>query len=102
MAKEVGATPAQVALAWVQGRPGVASTILGARTVSQLDENLAALDLVLPAPLRAALDAATEPALDFPAAFVRRAGMFSHGGSTINGTTWPVFPNAPKSNSERY
>jgi aryl-alcohol dehydrogenase-like predicted oxidoreductase len=32
MADEVGATPAAVALAWVQSRPGVASTIIGARS----------------------------------------------------------------------
>jgi aryl-alcohol dehydrogenase-like predicted oxidoreductase len=32
IAAQVGATTAQVALAWVQGRPGVTSTIIGART----------------------------------------------------------------------
>ena len=37
-------SPASVALAWVQGRPGVASTIIGARRLDQLEQNLAALD----------------------------------------------------------
>ena len=32
---------AQVALAWVTDRPAVTSTILGARTLDQLDDNLA-------------------------------------------------------------
>src|SRR5882762_820487 len=43
IAKEAGAAPASVALAWVQARPGVASTIIGARRMDQLDQNLAAL-----------------------------------------------------------
>src|SRR3954468_16746353 len=44
---ELEATPASIALAWVQGRPGVASTIIGARRLDQLDQNLAALDVSL-------------------------------------------------------
>lgn len=39
-----GASPAQAALNWVRRRPGVSSVILGARTVEQLDDNLAALE----------------------------------------------------------
>jgi aryl-alcohol dehydrogenase-like predicted oxidoreductase len=102
VASELGATPAQVALAWVQGRPGVASTILGARTLAQLDDNLAALDLKLLPEQLEALESVSTPALDFPAAFVARAGIFSHGGTTINGRTWPVLPNAPKGDGDRY
>ena len=37
-------TSAAIALAWVQQRPGVASTIIGARRLDQLQQNLAALD----------------------------------------------------------
>src|ERR1700688_3684953 len=44
---EVGAPPATVALAWVHSRPGVASTLIGARRTDQLTANLAALDVVL-------------------------------------------------------
>jgi aryl-alcohol dehydrogenase-like predicted oxidoreductase len=47
IAKETGRTPAQVALNWVANRPGVASTLVGARTLTQLDDNLAALDFEL-------------------------------------------------------
>jgi aryl-alcohol dehydrogenase-like predicted oxidoreductase len=36
-----------VALAWVSGRPGVTSTLIGVETVAQLDENIATLDLKL-------------------------------------------------------
>lgn len=39
--------PAQVALSWLINRPGVASTVIGARTVSQLNDNLKALDIDL-------------------------------------------------------
>ncbi len=38
---------AQIALAWVADRPAVSSVILGARTLEQLTDNLAAADLVL-------------------------------------------------------
>src|SRR5678815_3580712 len=44
VAAALGTTPAAVALAWVQSRPGVASTIIGARRLDQFDANLAALD----------------------------------------------------------
>lgn len=42
-----GLLPAQIALAWVLGRPGVSSVIVGARTEKQLSENLAAIDVTL-------------------------------------------------------
>ncbi|MFB6242799.1 MAG: aldo/keto reductase [Halobaculum sp.] len=42
VADEVGATPAQTALAWASHREGITAPIVGARTVEQLTENLAA------------------------------------------------------------
>jgi aryl-alcohol dehydrogenase-like predicted oxidoreductase len=42
VSRQVDATPAQVALAWLSARDGVTAPIVGARTVSQLEENLAA------------------------------------------------------------
>ena len=47
IAEARGVSPAQVALAWLLGRPGVASVIVGARTEEQLADNLGAADLVL-------------------------------------------------------
>jgi aryl-alcohol dehydrogenase-like predicted oxidoreductase len=41
------ATPAQVALAWLMHRDGVAAPIVGARTVDQLEENLGAAEVDL-------------------------------------------------------
>ena len=47
IAAERGVSPSQVALAWLAGRPGVTSVILGARTREQLADNLAAADVEL-------------------------------------------------------
>lgn len=57
LAREHGLTPAQLALAWVVRRGYVASTILGATTLEQLEENLACLDVKLSAELEAAVEA---------------------------------------------
>lgn len=59
VAGELGETPARVALAWVVGRPGVASTLMGVSRAEQITENVAALDLDLPPEQRAALDDAS-------------------------------------------
>jgi aryl-alcohol dehydrogenase-like predicted oxidoreductase len=67
VAEECGASMAEVALAWLTARPGVTSTILGARTVEQLDANLRAADLRLTDEQTAALDAASDlHAGDYP------------------------------------
>ncbi len=67
VAEQRGVTMAEVALAWLTDRPGVTSTILGARTVEQLQTNLRAADLHLGAEETAALDAASElGAPDYP------------------------------------
>ncbi len=47
VAAELGCEPAQAALAWAMSRPGVASTIVGARTVAQLTGNIAAANISL-------------------------------------------------------
>ncbi|MFB6086525.1 MAG: aldo/keto reductase [Halodesulfurarchaeum sp.] len=47
IAEEVGATPAQTALAWLMHRDGVTAPIVGARTVEQLEENLGAAAIEL-------------------------------------------------------
>jgi aryl-alcohol dehydrogenase-like predicted oxidoreductase len=64
VAKEVGGSPAQVALNWVATQPGIVSPIIGATKVAQLNDNLAALSFVLPSSLRERLDAVSvlEPA----------------------------------------
>jgi aryl-alcohol dehydrogenase-like predicted oxidoreductase len=61
VASEVGRSPAQVALRWVAGRPGVAGTLVGATSVAQLDANLDALDVELSAAHLALLDEVSRP-----------------------------------------
>ena len=61
VAEETGASMSQVALAWLADRPAVTSVILGARTIEQLDDNLAAADLTLSDDQRARLDEASAP-----------------------------------------
>jgi aryl-alcohol dehydrogenase-like predicted oxidoreductase len=51
-----GVSGAQVALAWLAGRPGVCSIVLGARNETQLKDNLASASLVLSAEERRELD----------------------------------------------
>jgi aryl-alcohol dehydrogenase-like predicted oxidoreductase len=102
VAGELGTTAARVALAWVQGRPGVASTIIGARTLAQLDDNIEAIDVALSPDQRQRLDALSEPTLGFPAPFLKMATMFTHAGATVNGVPSMVWPAIPKNDSERY
>ena len=67
VADERGTSMAQVALAWVTDRAAVTATILGARTLEQLDDNLAAAGLHLSAEETAVLDRASDPpAGDYP------------------------------------
>ncbi|MEY2850076.1 MAG: hypothetical protein RI885_2743 [Actinomycetota bacterium] len=59
-----GVSSSQVSLAWLGAQPAVTSVILGARTVEQLRDNLAAVDLELGADEIAALSAAGAPTPD--------------------------------------
>ena len=61
-----GASPAQVALAWLLGKPAVTSLIIGARTEEQLRDNLGAAALSLTADEREALDKVSAPDLIYP------------------------------------
>ena len=62
-----GVSAAQVALAWLLGRPGVVSLIIGARTDEQLEDNLAAADLQLTDDGARAARGGQPPALDLSA-----------------------------------
>ena len=59
VAADAGATPAQVALAWLAAQRSVAAPIASATSVAQVDELLGAMRLVLTLSQLAALDAAT-------------------------------------------
>jgi aryl-alcohol dehydrogenase-like predicted oxidoreductase len=59
-------SPARVALAWLLGRPGITSVIVGARTDEQLADNLAAAELTLSAEEMSRLEAVSRPPLIYP------------------------------------
>jgi aryl-alcohol dehydrogenase-like predicted oxidoreductase len=102
IAKARDTTVARVAIAWVQSRPGVASTIIGARTLQQLDDNLSAIDVRLTAQDVEKVDALTKPTLNFPADFLANAAPFFQGGTTINGRSAPAWPMSPEGDQDRY
>lgn len=72
VAKEIGKTPSQVALAWLLLNPAVAAPIVGARTVAQLEDNLGALEVELTAQQRSRLESASAIELGFPHDFLAR------------------------------
>ena len=66
IAEEHGVSAAQVALAYLLGRPAVTSLVIGAKTTEQLADNLAAADLVLTAGERRRLDDVSAVPLIYP------------------------------------
>ncbi|MFZ9914077.1 MAG: aldo/keto reductase [Phycisphaerales bacterium] len=96
-------TPAQVALRWVMDRAGVTSTIIGARSLGQLDDNLAACALRLRPEDTRRLDALTEPPPCFPHEFINHLIPNTiHGGTHINGRETQPWPLSPQNDSERW
>jgi aryl-alcohol dehydrogenase-like predicted oxidoreductase len=70
VAHELGATPAQVAIAWVRAQPWHIVPIVGARTEAQLRENLGALGVSLSAGQLERLEAASGFSTGFPRDFL--------------------------------
>ena len=67
-AEGLGASPTEVALAWLRDRPGVVAPILGARTNNQLLAALASEELELPEEITRALEEVSAPPLGYPEA----------------------------------
>jgi len=90
VSKEADRRPAQVALNWITRRPGVASTIIGATSVAQLEDNLRALDFVLPHQASEKLEAASRPEAVFPYTFFGppMQGMVRGGASVRREPPW--------------
>lgn len=72
VAGEIGCTAAQVALAWVLHQPAVASPVIGARTLAQVEQNLDALAVSLDQEQLIRLNAVSDPGAIFPNNFLRR------------------------------
>lgn len=90
IAKAHATNVASVALAWVRAQPGVSSVIIGARRLSQLDENVRAVDVHLGADELARLDALTKPRFGFPQNMIEMAPGIINGGTTVNGVSGPI------------
>jgi aryl-alcohol dehydrogenase-like predicted oxidoreductase len=69
-----GVSVARVALAWVLHKPAVMSVIIGAKTLEQLDDNLAAADLVLTPEEMARLDEVSDLPAEYPGWMLSRQG----------------------------
>nr|HEX4316451.1 aldo/keto reductase [Kofleriaceae bacterium] len=92
VARAHDSTVARTALAWVRQRPGVTSTIIGARRVAQLDDNLASLGLELTAAELAHLDSLTTPPAIFPQRMEPHFPAIHNGGTWVNGVQMPPSP----------
>ncbi|APR77296.1 L-fuco-beta-pyranose dehydrogenase [Minicystis rosea] len=92
IAKAHDSTVARVAIAWLQAQPGVTSTIIGARRLSQLEDNVKALDVKLTADELAKLGALTKPTFGFPQSMQPVFPAIHNGGTTVNGVYAPPSP----------
>lgn len=102
IAGETGSTPAQVALHWVQTQPGVTSTIIGAKRLSQLQDNLGALDIRLSPEQRARLAEKSAYPRHFPHNFLDNIPSAVQNGATVNGVKSQPWALSPKTDAERH
>lgn len=70
-AEKLGVSPIALSLAWNMDRPGVVAPIVGPKSVSQLEDNLASLELTLPEETAQRIDEASPPRLGYPHDFLR-------------------------------
>ncbi len=85
VADRIGASPSQTALAWLREQPSLATILIGAHTVAQLEENAASARIQLAAEDLALLDEVSKPRIPYPGDFARRAIGSVSGGTRING-----------------
>jgi aryl-alcohol dehydrogenase-like predicted oxidoreductase len=97
VAAEAGASPARVAMAWLRHRAAQSATtyvpVIGPRNVAQLEDYLAALDLVLSAEQAGKLDAVSAVPLGVPHQIGRNA-LWSVLPGAADQVVWPAVPVA--------
>jgi hypothetical protein len=106
VAKKLGKTRAQVALNWVATQPGITSPILGATKLSQLEDNLGAIEFSIPAELRKSLDDASAMERGAPYGFFEpMLQSWISGGTALRpwspGRAYPDLAAAPDSGLAR-
>jgi len=89
-----GVSAARVALAWLLGRPGVTSLVIGARTPEQLADNLGAADLRLAPDERTRLDTLSAPPLPYPH-WRHALSAPDRLGTPELAVLWPYIPERP-------
>jgi aryl-alcohol dehydrogenase-like predicted oxidoreductase len=79
-AKEIGCSPAQLAIAWLQHQSPRRIPLLVARSVQQLQDNLGSVNVKLSSKILGRLDGATKIHLGYPSNFFsfRHDGWFKH------------------------
>ncbi len=103
VANELGKSMAQVALNWVANRPGVASILIGATKMKQLEDNLAALSFEIPSELLKKLNTVSAPPVPFPYTFFQNKLQQTIAGGTSVGPKPPHYTpklHIPKEKSE--
>lgn len=94
VAGEVGATAAQVAIAWTRARSRAVHPIIAASSAAQLKENLGAAELSLPGEAVERLDSAVEFDAGFLANFIAEcdddAGVFGEDAARVDGRRTPI------------
>jgi diketogulonate reductase-like aldo/keto reductase len=93
---------ARVALAWLQAQPGVTSTIIGARRLTQLEDNVKALEVKLTADELAHLNEKTKPVLGFPATMQPIFPALHNGGTRVNGIHADLLPFGVRKGEKPY
>lgn len=82
VADEPGITASQAAIAWTRARSRTVHPIIGARSAEQLQENLGAIDVVLPEEAIQHLAAAVEFDVGFPTGFIAETSPVVFGEAT--------------------
>lgn len=95
-------TPAQIALNWVQSNKAVTSTIIGAKRLAQLEDNLGAMDFALSAQQRARIEELCPYAKHFPHNFLDKIAPAIQNGTTVNGQASDAWGLGPADDSERH
>lgn len=91
VAKDLGCSPAQVAINWVRQKPGNIIPILGCRTLAQAQDNLTCLDYRLSDAHMDELNQIADFKLGFPLSFLKS----DHVGNLIFGETFKKLDTSP-------
>lgn len=102
IAKEHNTAAAAIALAWLQNRPGVTSTIIGARTLDQLNANLDALSVNLSDEEVSTLDNLSKPPVSFISKLSSQGPSIFQAGTQVNGQTSMAIPMFTQHEKGRY